>query len=69
MKTNALSMVLLALFISASQLFGRREEVCNVNANVGTHTNGIIPLECQTAAPSPPLLPKVTSSKLPIASR
>ena len=50
MKPNALSMVLLALFASACQLFGRREEVCNVNANVGTHSNGIIPLECQPAA-------------------
>lgn len=51
MKTkNALSMVLLALLASVVQIFGRREECCNVNANVGTHANGIISLECETAA-------------------
>lgn len=47
---NTLSMVLLAMFSSAIQVFGQREEVCNVNANVGTHATGVISLECQTAA-------------------
>lgn len=45
---NALSMVLLAM-ASVFRL-GAREECHNIASNVGTHSTGALPLECQTAA-------------------
>ena len=46
---HTLSMVLLAIG-SLFALGQKREEVCNVNANTGTIPNGILHLECETAA-------------------
>jgi len=54
MKMHMILSILALLAIAApfliANLKGGREEVCNVNANVGTHPTGVVPKVCQTAA-------------------